>query len=154
MRTTERFYFAQKAFVVNEGRILLVRKSEADPNRPGLWEVPGGRMKFGEKPEEHLIREVREETGITVEVGEPFFLWDWRIQRPGDEDEIIDMHIVAVARLCKAITMALSDKDRVADDFLDEMKWVPIHAIKEYALIPNMTPVVDRFLEIVLETKQ
>src|SRR5437762_8381547 len=54
-------FFAQKAFIWNHGRLLLVRKSDEDPNQPGRWEVPGGRMEFGEEVDEHLIREVNEE---------------------------------------------------------------------------------------------
>ena len=40
--------FAQKAFVVHNGALLMVRKSSGDPHNPGRWEVPGGRMSFGE----------------------------------------------------------------------------------------------------------
>jgi ADP-ribose pyrophosphatase YjhB (NUDIX family) len=53
------------------GRVLLIRRAN-DPGR-GLWSVPAGRIEAGETPAEAAVREVREETGLDVEVGE--VLW-------------------------------------------------------------------------------
>ena len=46
------------------GRLLLIRRGH-DPHR-GLWSLPGGRIEPGESPEEAVVREVREETGLAV----------------------------------------------------------------------------------------
>src|SRR5881227_3376430 len=49
------------------GRLLLVRRAH-EPSR-GLWSIPGGRIEPGETAAEAAAREVREETGLIVEVG-------------------------------------------------------------------------------------
>lgn len=49
------------------GRILLVRAS-ARSNTPGVWSLPGGGIDHGEHPAEAVVREIAEETGLTVEV--------------------------------------------------------------------------------------
>ena len=49
------------------GRLLLIRRGH-DPHR-GLWSLPGGRIEAGESPEQAVVREVREETGLDVVPG-------------------------------------------------------------------------------------
>jgi ADP-ribose pyrophosphatase YjhB (NUDIX family) len=79
------------------GHILLVRRRE-DPGR-GLWSVPGGHVEPGESDAEALVREMHEETGLTVHPGElvgrvrrgPFTIADYRctvtggVLRAGDD---------------------------------------------------------------------
>lgn len=142
-------FFAQKAFIVRDHNLLLVRKSAEDPNQPGLWEVPGGRMDFGEEIDAHLRREVREEVGLEIQPGDPFHIWQWRISRCDKNGGTSEAQIVAVARLCEALSGDLSSTRRVEGDYLAEMVWVPFESIHTYDLIPNMRPVIDSFLKIV-----
>lgn len=52
------------------GRILLARRTEGR-DLAGFWEFPGGKREPGETPEAALARELQEELGIQVDVGEP-----------------------------------------------------------------------------------
>ncbi|MCS6826736.1 MAG: NUDIX hydrolase [Caldilinea sp.] len=56
------------ALIEQAGRVLLIRRA-VDPAR-GRWALPGGYMDAGEMPKEALQREVQEEVGITIDVGD------------------------------------------------------------------------------------
>ncbi len=51
-------------------RILLTRRP-MDRHMGGLWEFPGGKVRDGEAPTRALVRELVEELGVSVEVGDP-----------------------------------------------------------------------------------
>lgn len=60
---------AAYAVICRDEQILLCRLGPPEPNL-GNWTVPGGGLDFGEHPEAAAVREVREETGYDVRLGE------------------------------------------------------------------------------------
>lgn len=70
MNEHQLFYVGQKAFIEKDGKILVL----TDPDE-GL-DFPGGRIEQGENDlSQSLRREVREETGLEINVGDPFVSW-------------------------------------------------------------------------------
>lgn len=57
---------AVSAGIFRDGKILLVRRAR-EPSK-GVYTFPGGRVEFGESLTEALAREVREETGLAIEI--------------------------------------------------------------------------------------
>jgi 8-oxo-dGTP diphosphatase len=53
------------ALIDADARVLLARRPTDKP-MGGLWEFPGGKIEPGERPEQSLIRELKEELGINV----------------------------------------------------------------------------------------
>lgn len=53
------------ALIDADGRVLIAERP-AGKSMAGLWEFPGGKVDPGERPEDALIRELKEELGITV----------------------------------------------------------------------------------------
>ena len=53
------------ALIDDDGRVLIARRPPGVP-MAGLWEFPGGKLEKGESPEQCIIRELKEELGITV----------------------------------------------------------------------------------------
>ncbi len=59
------------AILRNEkGEFLLLRRSENSHSNPGKWDLPGGNLIHGEPLEEAVVREVWEETGVSIVPGE------------------------------------------------------------------------------------
>ena len=56
------------AVIIRDGKILLVKRAN-EPNR-GRWSVPGGLVRSGERLKDALKREIREELGVDITVGD------------------------------------------------------------------------------------
>jgi len=60
------------AALIFRGEKLLIARRHADSHLGGLWEFPGGKREPGETFEQCLVREIREELGVEILVGELF----------------------------------------------------------------------------------
>lgn len=86
-----RFMVAVGAVIVNqEGKILLIRRSQKLDWHPGEWEIMYGRIAQHEDPQVGLAREIQEELGITVVAGKPLTCWHiYRGHEKITENELI-----------------------------------------------------------------
>jgi 8-oxo-dGTP diphosphatase len=68
-----------------QGRLLMIKRGR-EPG-VGLWSIPGGRIEPGETDAEALVREMLEETSLTVQVGRLL----GQVRRPGLNGAVIDI---------------------------------------------------------------
>ena len=102
-----------QALVERDGRVLLGRR-RYDPSA-GRWDIPGGFVDEHEHPEEALHRELREETGLAVELGE--FLGVWM--------QLYDRRTV----LCLTwLARPMGGEERPGDDLV-ELGWFAPHEL-------------------------
>jgi mutator protein MutT len=80
-----------------QGRIFLARRGPAAKNERGLWEFPGGSVEFGERLADALKREMREEYGIEIAVGELLDVVDHILPEEGQ-------HWVSPTYLCRIVS--------------------------------------------------
>jgi 8-oxo-dGTP diphosphatase len=59
------------AILIENGRVLIARRRPGK-RQAGLWEFPGGKVRPGETPEQCLKREIQEELGVQIAIGEFF----------------------------------------------------------------------------------
>lgn len=146
-------YVAMKAFIINEENdtIFLMHKGSKDVLNPGKWEVPGGKMDFGETTTETFKREVKEESGLEIEIGDSILTpWDWTFTKSnGDE-----VQIVAVGKICRALSQEIDFSQQTETDDLVESRWVPINEVLFYDLIPNLVPTMESFVRRYFAAKE
>jgi ADP-ribose pyrophosphatase YjhB (NUDIX family) len=123
------------AVVVDGSRVLLVRRG-SEPLK-GQWSIPGGLLELGESLTNGVVREVQEETGLTVEPVELVELLD-RIHREGER---VRYHYVIADYLCQVKGGTLE----AATD-ADEVRWVERAEWNSHSAL-KLDPITVRVIE-------
>jgi ADP-ribose pyrophosphatase len=111
------------AIVIHEGKILLVKRG-VSPGK-GLWAIPGGTLHLGETLQNCAAREILEETGVTIAVGECLYVFDLIEQ---DKAGNVEFHFVVV----DFAALYVAGDPQGADD-ADEARWF---SPEEMAAVP------------------
>ncbi len=69
------FYVAAHALIAKDEKFLVTKRMATDSYMPGVWDLPGGTVESGETVEQALVREVAEETGLTIHIGAPISIF-------------------------------------------------------------------------------
>jgi ADP-ribose pyrophosphatase YjhB (NUDIX family) len=112
------------ALILRDGKLLLVKRG-AHPGF-GKWSVPGGLVELGERVEEAMVREVKEEVGFDVEVVK---LTDVADTITCDGDGRVQFHFVVVNFVARIVGGEL----KTASDIL-EARWVPVDEVERVDL--------------------
>jgi 8-oxo-dGTP diphosphatase len=115
------------AITIHEGKVLLVLRG-IEPSR-GLWAIPGGTLKLGETLQQCAAREILEETGITIKVGDCVYVFDF-IER--DDKGKIKFHYVVVDFTAEYI----SGEPKGADDAA-EASWLAPEELNSLLVAKN-----------------
>jgi len=121
------------AVIVKGNKVLLIKRA-GDPGR-GLWSIPGGLVELGEKIKDAVRREVKEETGLDVRVGE---IADVTEIITRDEEGKVKYHFVIVDFFAEVLRGEL----KPSSDAL-EAKWVEFKDLRKYRL----TETVERLFK-------
>ncbi|HEY3128853.1 MAG TPA: NUDIX hydrolase [Acidobacteriota bacterium] len=120
------------AVILDQGRVVLVKRKF--PPLAGDWSIPGGRLKIGETLREGVVREAREETGLTVDPVELLGVYD-RLLR--DEAGRILYHYVLIDFLCRRLTGELQ-----ASGDADDARWFSPEGIEKVSLVADTAQVI------------
>jgi len=108
------------ALIVENGKVLLVKRSKDSHSEPGKWARPGGRIELREKAEDAVVRECREEIGVDIEV-----LGFHDMSEHFSKD-----HWIALGYLARIVK---GTPKNLEPDKHDEVKWWPLDDLPELA---------------------
>jgi len=118
------------AVIMHEGKLLLVKRG-VEPAK-GKWSIPGGVVELGEMVRDAVIREVREECGLDIEivVDTPMDVLDSLVT---DEDGRLKYHYVLLQFLARPRGGNLKPSSDVL-----EARWVPLEEVETYDLTKSL----------------
>ena len=126
------------AIIVENGRVVLIKRGHAPA--AGEWSIPGGTMEVGETVREAIVREAHEETGLIVEPGELFGVFD-RLLR--DPDGRARYHYVLIDFQCTRIGGELNAGGDAAD-----ARWFTAEEVVKLPLPEDTAEVIRRGLQV------
>lgn len=118
------------AILLKDDRVFIAQRRSTD-YLPSKWEFPGGKVEPGETPEECLSREMREEFGIEVSVGEFF-------------GESVYSYERFTIRLLAYLTCWESGEPTATVH--QEFRWVSIGALRDYEFLPADVPLAEKLI--------
>jgi 8-oxo-dGTP diphosphatase len=124
------------ALIDPDKRVLIAQRPEGK-TLAGLWEFPGGKLEPGERPEQTLIRELREEIGITV--SEPclapltFASHDYE-----------NFHLLMPLYICRRW-----EGNAVAREG-QKLAWVRANKLRDYPMPPADTPLIPHLIDLLM----
>jgi 8-oxo-dGTP diphosphatase len=133
----ERPFLAVSAAIVREGKFLVVRR--ARPPAKGLFSLPGGVVELGERLTEAVVREIAEETGMSIE---PLALAGYRETIVRDGDDRVERHFVI---LCFAAHWRAGEPQ--LNEELSEARWIEPAELAALPTTPGLAEIVAAAFE-------
>ena len=133
----DRPFLAVSAAIAREGKLLVVRRARAPAN--GLFTLPGGVVEAGESLLEAVVREVAEETGMSIE---PVALAGFREAIIRDAHDRVERHFVI---LCFAARWRGGEP--TLNEELSEARWIAPAELTALATTPGLAEIVAAAFE-------
>ena len=115
---------AVAGLLIVDNKALVVRRSSKESFLPGYYEIPGGKVVFGEHPDKSLEREFEEEVGLSVSPVSVFRVFHY-VTREGKCQTVEIVYLVKLKG--KLEELKLSDAH-------DHHDWITVEQVKEYKL--------------------
>ena len=126
--------------IVKDNKVLVIQRSADEEAYPNLWEIPSGKKEPFEKSEDAVVREVKEETGLDVEVVMPISVFEFKVEKP---DEIRD------ATQINFLVKLKGDQEVKISNEHQDFAWITKEEVKNYfSMSDEVRSVILRAFEI------
>jgi 8-oxo-dGTP diphosphatase len=130
------------AIIVKDNKILLQRRTDDLETHKGKWTTPSGTVKINEHPQDAIIREVKEELDVDIEIISVIPSID---SFPNHKDKY---HLVYLSYLCKIMNGEPTNIDQDGD--VSELKWCDVSKIYNEDLIRGTLPPIQKCIDLKL----
>jgi 8-oxo-dGTP diphosphatase len=123
------------ALIDPDGRVLIAQRPQGK-SMAGLWEFPGGKIEAGERPEQSLIRELKEELGVIVKEGclAPLTFASHRYP---------DFHLLMPLYVCRRWEGFVTAQEGQG------LKWVRPTELRDYPMPPADEPLISHLTTLI-----
>ncbi len=121
------------ALIKSKGSIALILKSRGPYT--GSWDLPGGKIEFGESPIQALAREVEEEVGLKLQAATLIDSLSINVSFENETGEFIDLHHIGIIFACE-VSAPEELRHTGDDEDASEARWFPLPAVQYLNLTP------------------
>jgi 8-oxo-dGTP diphosphatase len=132
------FKIAAKIFLIEDGKVLLLKRTSHDEYKPGIWEIPGGQLELAEDPIEGIKRECMEEINAEVNPCYVLNVKHFKKDRGDNKGQIVTM-IIYLGRL-------VNKQIKLGEEHA-EYRWVGMKEAKE-RITPFFVKEIDLYFEL------
>ncbi|MFB6116106.1 MAG: NUDIX domain-containing protein [Candidatus Nanosalina sp.] len=133
----EKMYAGVKALIEQDEEYLFVSVELGDDT---IWIPPGGRLEYGESPMEALKREVKGETSLEIQPGEPVGMYHF-FTGVDDQGEQVTLTLFEVEDFSGEVDM---DTEHVEEDGLKDYRWMTPEEIMEENVTETLKDLLER----------
>ncbi len=126
--------------LMKDNKVLVIQRSQREEFLPGYYELPGGKVDFGEDPTEALAREFKEEVDLNVQIGSPYHTFSY-ISENGNR------HTVEILYKVRLSDEANQQEIKLSEDHNDS-KWIGIEQLDQLKMSKEIKSCIQKGFQI------
>ena len=129
--------------VIKDGRVLILQRHKDEEVYPNIWELPSGKRELLELTEISLIREVKEETNLDVEIIVPISVFDYQIKKPEEIRDSIQINF---------LVKPLNNQEVLLSKEHQAFAWIDKNEINNFNITKATKKVIKKAFKIIQKT--
>jgi len=121
-----------------QGKVLTLQRSVNEDVFPGMWELPSGKREFFESSHDSLAREIKEESGLDVKIIQPFFVFEYRIEKPNEVRDSTQINFIVTS---DSSGVKLSDEHQ-------DFAWISQDEITKYDMSSETKKIIQTAIDL------
>jgi len=127
------FRVLTKALIFKDNKLLMLKRKLTSSFAGGAWDIPGGKIEFGELPESALIREVQEETSLEIKILDILSI-------SSGINEAKRKQYITIVYICEYVSGSVSINSESI-----EYEWVDVDEAENYKKIYYLEEAIDKY---------